>query len=353
MAVLDGTNTNIGIALSQTTDTYGTAEAVTDKLIVESISWNENATVLSTNSIGSGGLMQSDATRGNIAGSMSIEMIVGYENGFDYFLAQMLGTAGAPTEQNVAEGDYLHQILAHGTLNRTFLTIALESSSTTVIEFPSCTVTDITLTMDNPANYVRASINLLFDELVASGTTNSNATLQGLTVPDTELAVIEQSDEFLMNAQSGGALTTVTDRLEITSYVLNLSRGQEFVPEIKGASGNGSPIASGRPLEGTLALQLKDHADNTYESAALAGTEYKSSIKAEGAQIASGNNKKVEILLPRMQLIETPGYALSGPGTNPTTLNFQLSEATANPTGMADTTPYAEITNTRTTAYIS
>ena len=351
MAAIDVTNTNIGIALSEAADPYGTALACEDKLICESFTYNENATTLSTNSIGSGGLMQSDASRGNIAGSFSCEMIMGYENGFDKFLTQMLGVAATPTEQNVGEADYLHVIAASGSLNARFLTIAFESSSTTVIEFPSCTVTDITITMDNPANYCRASITGTFDQMVLTGTENSNAELQALTVPDTELAKIEQSDEFLINLASSGALTTSTHRLAITSYVLNLSRAQRFQPEIKGSAGNGSPIADGRPLAGTLALQLKNHVDNTWETAASAGSEYKSSIKVEGAAIGSGDNKKIEILLPRMQIPSTPDYGLNDPGTNPTSLTFELSEASANPTGMSDTTPYFEITNERTTAY--
>lgn len=349
MAALLGVNANIGIALSQTTDTYGTAEAVAEKLVVESISWNENVNKLQSAGVGSGGKFSDNMARGFIAGTLSISGIVGYNNGFPLIAAQFLGTAGTPAEQNASQADYLHQILFHSTVNRTFLTIAIESSSTTVIEFPSVTVNSLTIT-GTPGGYLTYTAECNFDQLVDTSPTNNNAAIQAVSQTDSELCVCAFDEVFNMNAQSGGAFSS--NELAITSYELAMSLPQTFKPEIKASAGNSKPTADDKAV-GTLTIGLKEHADNTYETAAQAATEYKSSLNIQGTQIGSGDNKTMEINIPRMILIDTPDFGLSSPGNNPQTLVFDVLEAASNPTGMADTTPYFEVTNERSSAYIS
>lgn len=354
MAVLDGANTDAVLVLSAVSDDYGTANAATasaDKLVCESLASSENPEELELNSIGSGQTMSSDSTRGNVAPSVSIEMVGGYHNAFTKIWAQFLGTSGAPTEQNNPEGDYLHQMTVNSTLNNVFATVAYESSSTTVREFPSVTFSDLTFTAENPASYVRLSASGLADELELSTSTNTNAVVGAAGEEDTERIVIDPADEFLINGQASGALTTSTDRLEITSYSLSLSRPQNFASEIKGSAGNAEPLSGGL-MTGTLTITLADSNDNTYEAAAQAGTEYKCSLKMEGSQIGSGDNKKFEIFIPRMKPTEV-SYDLSGPGQNGKTIVFKVLAASANPTGMDSTLPYVEFTNEYDSAYIS
>ena len=344
-----GINASIGIALGAAADPYGTALAVSEKLIVESISWSENVNKLSSAGIGSGGILSDNMERGFIAGTLSISGLCGYDNGFPLFLAQFMGTAGTPTEQNASEGDYLHSILMSGAANANFITLALESSSTTVIEFPSVTVNSITISA-SPGDFLRYTIEANFDQLVTTSTENSNAEIQAVTTTDTEYSIAAFEESFQMNAQTGGAFSS--DEIAITSYELSLSRPQSFKPEIKGSAGNSVPTADDKAV-GTLSIGLKEHTDNTYETAAIAASEYKSSLNIQGTQIASGDTKTIELLLPRMKLIDTPDFGLSSAGNNPVTLVFDLLEATANPTGMSDTTPYVELTNETSTAYIS
>ena len=350
MPALLGVNANIGIALSQIADTYGVAEAVTEKLVVESITWNENVTKLQSAGIGSGGKFTDNLARGTTAGTVTITGLCGYNNGFPLLLAQFLGTAGAPTEQNNPEGDWLHEITFNSSVNRTFLTVAIESSSTTVIEFPSVTVNSLTVT-GTPGDYLRYTAECNFDELVDTSPTNNNAAIQALTQTDTELAVCAFEETFQINAQGGVALSG-SDNLAITSFELNMAQPQSFKPEIKGSAGNSVPTSDDKAT-GTLTVQLKEHDDNTYETAAQAATEYKSALNVQGTQIGSGDNKTIELLCPRLILLDTPDFGLANPGNNPQTLVFDIADASANPTGMTDTTPYANITNEQTTAYIS
>lgn len=354
MASLLGTGTSIGIALSQAADTYGVAEAVTEQLVVESIDWNENATKLQSAGIGSGGIFSDNMERGLTAGTINISGLVGYNNGFPLILAQMLGTSGAPVEQNVGEADYLHTVTYANAINANFLTIAIESSSTTVIEFPSVTIDSLTITA-TPGGFMSYTATGYFDELIDSSPTNNNAAIQAVSLGDSELVNVELQEEFLLNLNAGGALASPGDRVCITSLDLSMSRPQGFVAEICGTSGNTVPVASDKAT-GTLTVGLKDHADNTYETAAITGgaaAQFKGSLDVQGTQIGAGDNKTMKFLLPLLVLIDTPGFGLSSPGQNPSTLVFDIVEDDANPTGLSDTTPYAEITNGRTTAMIS
>lgn len=349
MAAVLGINASIGVALSQSADTWGTAEAVAEKLVVESFTWGENPNKLQSAGIGSGGIFSDNMQRGAFSVSGQIVMNIGYDNGFPLFLAQFLGVSGTPTEQNGGEGDYLHEITFEAALNTRFLTLAAETSSTTVVEFPSVAATQITISAAGAPNYVTATIDWLGSEALYSGTTNDNSALDALTQTSSEMSLIDPSDGFWINAQAGGALSS-GDKLNITDWTLTMSRPQSFVPEIKGASGNGSPVQTDKVV-GSLGINLKQLDDNTYLTAAQSSTEYKSQLSFDGAQIGSGDNAGYTFYVPRMVLIDTPSYSLSSPGLNPYGINFDILEASSNPTSMSDTTPYVEVTNETTSDY--
>ena len=351
MAAILGINSSIGIAISAVADSWGTAKTVTEKLVVESLTFDENAETLQSNGIGSGGLMSDNLQRGAISVSGQIQMRVGYGNGFPLILAQFMGTSGTPTEQNAGQADYLHTMTMNTTLKNTFLTIAAETSSTTVVEFPSVAITNISIVADAAPNYVNATIDFLASEAITSSPTNNNATIDALSQTDTELSLIDPADSFQINAQGGGALSG-SDKLNITSYTLNLARVQEFAKEIRGAAGNGAPIQTDK-ITGSLEINLKQLDDNTYLTAAQSSTEYKSLLSFDGTQIGTGDNKNYALYIPRMVLTQTPSYGLSSAGLNGYGIAFDIIEAAANPTGMSDTTPYSTVTNGRSTAYVA
>lgn len=348
MATISGVNTRAAIGISESADTWGTAEAVDERIVFESLTFNENVNTLMTSGIGSGGQFSDNAKRGAVSVSGSLTMKAGFDNGFTKLMAAFMG-ASSGSEQTSSQGDYLHVITSNATAAAYWITLAVESSSTTVLEFPSMAITGVTLNF-KPMDYVEATFDFIADRLVTTSPTNNNAAIGATTVTDSEYACYMDSDEFLINAQASGALTTSTHRLNTTGVVFTLQKNLEFIIEAKGSSGNGTPVFSDKAT-GRVSVALKANADNTYWTAAQAATEYKCSTKAEGTQIGSGDNKKIEALIPRMILIETPDMSLSSPGTNPVTLNFEILEAASNPTGMSDTTPYIEVTNEQSSDY--
>jgi hypothetical protein len=357
MPSLQGIDTNIGIGIAALADPYGTALAVTEKLIVESISWNENVNRLESAGIGSGGSFSDNIARGSVAGSITIDGICGYDNGFPLMLATFLGeSTSVPAEQNVGEGDYFHSLEFNRVLNRTWFTLALESSDASVLEFPSVTITDVTISAA-PGDFMRYSITALFSELAGTGMTtanvNNNATLQGLSESDSEKAVVEFAEIFLINGQAAGALANPADLTCITDFSLNMARSQEFIAEICDTTGNSKPVASDKAT-GSLTIGLKEHDDaNVWEIAAQAGTEYKALLDVQGTQIASGDNRTIVVNMPRLKLVDTPDFSLASAGLNPVSLTFDVLDAAANPTGMTETRPYLDITNERAAAYVA
>lgn len=354
MASLTGSNTDAAFVISGTGDSWGTANAATssqDRLVCNSVSLDENVSELTENGVGSGLSMATAIARGQVSAVGSIDLNAGYGNAFPAMMAHFFGSStGSPAEQNVSEGDYLHQITVNTTLNNVFATIAYELASDKVKECPSVACTDITITV-TPNAYVQCVANYIGSNLDFATSTNTNAVLAAAGEEDTERAVALPDHSFLINSQSGGALSG-SDKLNIVSWTLNLSRPQEFIGEIKGAAGNGTPNSSDL-MTGTLTVVLKESLNETYELAAQNATEYKCSLSVPGTQIASGDNKKIEFFLPRMKPIVAPEYNPSGPGTNQKTIAFRVLAAASSPTGMDSVYPYLEIINERSATYIS
>lgn len=350
MASITGAATN---AIAKIASTYGTAVTggAGNKLAAE-ITPNFNEDVLSPKVVGTGTSMPKTKTRGNFKPTLSLSMDGGYRNCMDTFIAQFLGTSGAPVEQTASQGDYKHTITFNSSLNAKYLTVAYESSSATVIEYPSCAVRSITLAAQDAPGILAFGADLICNTALVSSTTNTNASMASATATDTEVVAFAFEDTFRINASSGGSLSG-SDQKNILSYSLTLTRAQEIQGEIKGASGNGSPIATGIPLEGTLTVTLKelaDHADFTIWSAE---TPQKCRFDIQGTQIGTGVNKAVTVYIPKMMLVTAPQYSVTSEGVNAVTLTYQIVQATANPTGMSSTLPYFEIINALSTSLLA
>lgn len=350
MASITGAGTN---AIAKIAPTYGTAVSggAGNKLAAE-ITPSFNVEELTPKVIGTGTSMPKTATRGNFKPTINLAMDAGYRNCMDNLIAQFMGTAGAPTEQTASQADYKHTITFNTSLNAKYVTIAYESSSATVIEYPTCAVRSITLAAQDAPGIMSFSAEAIANNAVITGTTNSNASLASATATDTEVVAFAFDDTFRMNASSGGSLSG-SDQKNILSYSLTLTRPQEIQGEIKGSSGNGAPIATGIPLDGTLTITLKelaDHADFTIWSAE---TPQKCRFDVQGTQIGTGVNKAVTIYIPKMMLVTEPQYSLTSTGVNTVTLTYKIVQATANPTGMSSTLPYFEIINGLSTSLLA
>lgn len=351
MASISGAQTSAAVKVAST---WGTAVSVGagNKLAAE-ITPNFNADELSARMIGTGRLMTDFATIGNFKPSISLAMDGGYRNQMDVLLAQMLGTSGAPVEQTGSQGDYKHTISFNSTLNAKYVTLVHESASATVYEYPTCAVQSVNFSLDDAPGILEFGAELIANNVVLSSPTNNNAAVQAATFTETNVERIQYSfdDLFRINLNSGGALAG-GDNFSITSYNLTLTRPQEIIGEIKGSTGNGAPISAGL-FEGELTIGVKELADHTYLTYWANQTALKCSLNVQGTQIGSGVNKALTILIPKMQLVTEPQYALTSEGVNPLSMTFKLLYASTNPTGMTSGYPYIEVINTLSTSLLA
>ena len=349
---LTGIQSKAVFKLGSTATAYGTAVAggTGDRLRAQ-ISPNEQSQELAKNPIGSGLTMQDEVIAGRVTPVISLTMDAGYQNGADKLVAQFMGTAGTPTEQNVGEGDYLHSITMSAAPNPVYGTLAFEMTSAKVKEYPSCAVRSIATNFGSTNEIVQLSSELLANDIVYDSSTNTNATLASATSADADCVIVKLEDQFLLNAQSAGALS-VSDQYNIVSYSRTITRPQEFSGAVKGSSGNGQPVAS-ELVTGTLDVTLEALDDISKFDSWAAGDTFKCALIIEGSQIGAGDNKTWAEYCPRIKLVQAPKYNLTDSGYNQVTLNFMILEASAAPTGMSSTKPYFEIINTKSSAYIA
>lgn len=349
MPALSGVRSN---AIVKVATTFGTAVSggAGNKMRAE-FSPAINSDWLSQRDIGSNVVMTQSGRKGLVSPAINLTMDAGFRNNMDVILAQFFGTAPAPTLVTVGQQDYKHILSVNPDANSKFLTVARETSSTTVEEYPSCAVRSFTLSTQKVPGYLDFTAELLANDVILSGAVNSNASIQAATITDTEQVCADPEDEFWINLQSAGALST-SDRLAVTSYSLTMTRPQEHMGEIRGAAGNSAPSETGL-VEGELTVTLKNNADNTYLANWKNETALKCKLNLQGSQIGTGTNKSVSIYLPRMLLVDYPDYPLTNPGINPVTLKFKLFGASASPTGMTNALPYMEIVNMLSTSLLA
>lgn len=339
-------------AIYKIATTYGTAVSggAGNKLVAE-ITPNFNVDILAPRMIGSGKNMIDTATRGNFKPTLDLVMDGRYRDCMAFILAQFMGTSGAPVEQTGGQQDYKHTITFNTTLNAKYGTLAYDTGTATLIEFPSVAASDISFTLEDAPGIIEFGASMLANTAVITGAVNTNASMLAATLVDSEVIAYAFEDTFRMNAASGGSLSG-SDQYNITSYQLSLSRPQEMIGEIKSTTGNGEPIESGL-FEGTLTLGVKSLEDHAKFTEWAAETPQKCSLNIQGTQIGSGVNKALTINIPRMLLVQEPSYNLTSEGINPLTLTYRILQASANPTGMSSTWPYFELINGLSTSLLA
>lgn len=352
MAAISGSRTK---AIIQTTSGWGTATAggAGDVLIAEP-TVSTGTQTLTARQIGSGANMLTDVTRSGFFPTVSLVGDLGYRNNWDVILAAFFGTAPAPSETTVGQGDYKHVLsLNVSTLNPKYLSYAFTSTGSTTLEFPSCAVRSVGLKSTTIPGYVDASCELLANDMVLSSAVNTYAAVSAATSTESvvELVATNYDDTYRANAQGGASLSS-GDQFNITSFDFSMSHPQESKAEIRGAAGVSAPVENSS-YEGTFSVSVKELADHTYYTAWLAETAYKARLSIEGSQIGTGVNKRFTLLLPRLKQPEGPQYSPTDPGTNPVTMQFQILAATANPSGMSSFFPQIEIVNTLSTSLLA
>lgn len=349
MAEITGADTKIALKVAST---FGTAVAVStgDQMEVESLNQSTNPEELSASPIGSGNLMQNDAQQGAVSPSIDIEKI-------DYFNDAGVAAEAAfwqgESVMNMGNSAYTHSFM-RSSFNQKWVTLAHQLGSNTAAEFASCAVTRVQVTYENPPNYARKSLSLIANGRDTDPSTNTYNVLQSTTLADTERVVLQPDDEFLINTQGGSALASPTDRVAITSLVVEYIAEQDFAREIKGTAGLGEPFPSGNPpFDTILTVTFRALEDATYFNAAEDGTEYKAQLTVTGSLIGGSQYKKWVRCFPRLKIIQDPQYNLTSPSLNPHTVIFKALAASSAPSGMWSVYPYAMVTNGKSTAYLA
>ena len=349
MAAISGDKTNAAVKVAST---WGTASAAsTGDKYIGLISHALNESVLSAKAVGSGSYLPAGFTRGNEKPSLTLTGDAHVNSAFGKVLSQFMGTDTVGSEITASQGDYKHTITWNDTRNAKYLSVAYESSSAKVHEFPTCAVRSINIRTPSVPGYMEFVAELIANKLELSTAVNTNAVLAAATISDTEILAPAFDDDFWIDTQASTTLAS-GDQLNILSYDLKLSQGMESANEIKGTAGNGSPMITG-PLEGELTIVLKELADHTWYDYWAAETALKCRFTVEGSQIGSGSLKSLNCYIPRMQLIKAPKYDLQSDGMNNVTYTFSISKATSNPTGMSSTMPYFELVNQLSTSYLA
>lgn len=352
MGAISGANTTIALKLGST---FGTASAVStgDKLIGK-LSRNENVTILERTTIGSGDIMKFDAARGKVSPSGTIETELGYNDASVAVMRQFFGAISTVAGASIG----IHSIYVNETANNRFATIDAIPLTGSVIEYPSAAFTGLNLSFDSPADYMHIAADFLANAELTSGTTNSAATVDATTLGSTYPVVVQTTDEFLINAQSGVALTTSTHRLNIQSATFSFQRPQEHIFEARGTAGNSAPVVSGEvPLIGTVTLQLKELDDQAFyfwqQMASSTAGFFKASftITDTSTAISGAVYRQLVINLPALKLTGSVDWGVQSAGRNAPSITLDMFVATTNPTGMIDRYPYIIIRNEKLTAY--
>lgn len=350
MGAITGAQAKIGLKLATT---FGTATTCTtgDRLDGVTLDANENATSIQVPVIGSGDLMLNNTDKGNTAPSATISGPAGYSDPKLVAVAQMFGGASFTNMSTY----YTHSITFNETANQKYLTLAWQAHSATAgaVEYPSAVCTRAAFNFPVPNDYMGLELDLLGDQYKIASTTNTYSSLDAVTAANSQRIVWQQSDELLINTQSGGALSSPTDRYTVESATLEYSRPQEHRPEAKGSSGNAVPVATGDyPFVVTLTCTFRTLADFTFFTAQQAGTEYKASLTQTGPTLG-GSNYKIIHNLPRLKIVESPVSGLTEAGNNNLTVVFTGLVASSAPTGMLNRYPYILINSNRSTSLLA
>ena len=342
------TGNNIIIAHG-TGSTFGTADAITtgDKLIVDSFSHNLNPEELTETGIGSGADLPSDASQGGLTPTIGVTKTL-------YF-----NDAGWQAVANFFQGEsvtgnangYTHSFM-HGGFNLKYLTTVATYASNSVLEAASGAVTKLSMSFNNPPNYAKMTYEILCNNILYSGTTNSYATVAAATLANTRKVFSRANDRITLN----GAI------VPITSIEYSLTKEQAPAREMKNqnysiTSGNATPIPSGDPpFQGTVTINFVSLDDHTYFSAAAADSIHTLiGLHSETSYFSASNSSyyMVEWRFPALKLIQQPSADFNSGGVNPLSLTYKVVLASSVPSGMYTTYPHVIVLNDKSAVYFT
>lgn len=239
--------------------------------------------------------------------SVDMSMEMSYNDNWAMILNAICGTATSGVEQTAGQGDYKHTLTLEdeSAVNLTMAYLAGDDSS--VIEFPTLTVTDVTLNFVNGQVATMDVSALASDIKKDADAVNDETVLAGLTTPSFK-AMIVGGGNCANHYFRAAAHSTVTaldsdDDIEITSATLTISRPYDPYYVLRGCDSLRikQPIQIGlnnATLEiglGAVDLTEIDSLD-VWDSFAT----WMSELNLEGNQIGTGDNETFNLKCPAM-----------------------------------------------------
>lgn len=347
MAYITGAQTNIILKQGSTYET-AVEGATGDKLIDVQVTPSTSAVIGEANGIGSGLTMAQDVDKLREDFGLTLAQSARYDDaGLSRVMALFLGAVTAPVEQNTGEGDYLHKFYHSATANK-FCTVAYNSDSAGVFEYPSCYVRSVSITTGQTPGYLNWTADLLANDQDITSTVNDTASLAAATVlGSTKVVHSVTAGKLWINAQGGDALDS-GDAINADTVTINYSK-----PKILVNTFGTSEVINDDLFTAELVITFPTLKDLTYFTAQQAGTAYKALFFVEGSQIGAGDNNTIAFAFPKLKVLDRPQYAVTDSGANPLSVTLRAFAATANPTGMDYTTPYGYVINANSAALIS
>ncbi|KJR98789.1 MAG: hypothetical protein VR65_20015 [Desulfobulbaceae bacterium BRH_c16a] len=287
---------------------------------------------------------EADAGVENVAGN--IEAYMRYE-GFDVWLALIMGSAGVPVQQE-ATAAYAGTYNLTSKVDGLFGTLAQKKLVDKIWEYPSVKLHGFKLSaeMNKP---VKISFEAICDTLKRDSTTNTAVTMALVTALKQNRVIMNKDTVFRMNNQEDVALAD-SHKLYPASFELTFSRPMES-DYVAGQDGLEEPADNGFPAC-TLALKFPRYntANDAYFDDWQNTVSKKMDITFTGKTIEGAHKYKLRILLSNLK-IDSPEAPVSGPGKIPYSMNLKGIGASTAPAGMtALTAPMRiEVVNKRTT----
>ena len=266
---------------------------------------------------------------------------IGDTLGFDTSADDTGGTTYSG-DNNVDPSVYRHVISIASAIEDLYATLVHGFTGDTVREYDSAKANGVTLTMPNSGKWTAEFPWICKDEILDDSGPNKIATLSGITRPGSRRLALFRQTKIRRNAQTGGALSTVsaTDAVrQVSSFNIQLVNGlpnDDFTLLYGDTRDNNDRDAK---VKVTGAIEYSKTPNDADKLLGKNRTAQKMDVKVTGPAIDATASNPGEALtkyacnmyIPSMQFsVPSP---ISGSGRIPKTLNFEAQGVETIPTG--------------------
>lgn len=348
MAKILGSEAKIGIKIGVT---HGTAVNVTgaNGLAFDSLEYNDNPETLEFSTKGLGRSMKNYLQLGRLSPSLTLNYKLKFGGVGQALLANFFGLDTTPSETTASQGDY--QRFCYYSSTARFFTIAVQSSTSTSLEWASCYPSSVTLNYES-FQPVSVSINFVTTPRKNTPATNTYANLNSVTISD-------QNDSWIIFNQSSrvaslgmGSGVPSTHSYHVQSININLEKNWEVTNEVTGTAVTGAPNRTGLFMC-TMDMTHSGLVDHSFFTLYENETPRSFNIRVNGSQIGSGVNEALLFYIPSAKLTADPVAPISSDGFNSFTTNWEAYIEPNSSFSSTYPTPFLSVTNQASARYTS